>query len=291
MPRASNDTVKVVYSSADRHSALSMRELLRTLAVELVDVEDHAPIQLEKQQPSILVWSMKSAASADFQSAVEAAHDTYSLISVTTTRSVSMPVRFRSTCALTFDYLHLAPALATKHLLHQVSNARRQMLPKPVTKLSTDELHSVLSSGVDRHGLDLAHRNLAGLDLSNAYLNGANLLRTDLSNCTLTGASFVGANLERSRLTGAKLDGSDMSLANLWHTEMVGVSGLETCNLTHTNIFGIDYLTESVAHRSFSRGSYASYIQYLAVELGFTKSDIYECLPWLTHKYFEHLLM
>lgn len=280
----------MVHSAADVKDAEFVAHSLRPHQVDLIDIAQATATDLEQPMPYIALWSGSSSSSPDFRTAMEAAHDRYSLVSVITGRSVVVPVRFRSSLALKADQLRGAQSSASAMLQRQLDRAWQQMLPAPFTQLGLDEIRAVIVSGVDRRGLDLAHRELGGLDLRNGCLNGASLLRTDLSECRLDNVRLVGANLERCTLTGSRICDADLRFANLWHAEMTRVEGVDTCDFTHANTFGTAGLGEAFLPRSFSRGSYAAYIQYFILNLAFTMNDVYESFPWLTHKYFEHLL-
>ncbi len=113
----------------------------------------------------------------------------------------------------------------------------------PTLNLSPDELAENLRKGpgfangvLDLRNANLAHQdlagvNLSGLDLSNVDLQGANLSHAKLFKTNLSGANLTEANLESSELTGA-----DLSDANLEHANMKG-AGLGMATLKKTRLF------------------------------------------------------
>ena len=62
---------------------------------------------------------------------------------------------------------------------------------------------------------NLAHANLAGVDLHGLILTDANLYRADLRGANLDGAYLRGATLWDADLTGASLEGTDLYEASL----------------------------------------------------------------------------
>jgi uncharacterized protein YjbI with pentapeptide repeats len=66
------------------------------------------------------------------------------------------------------------------------------------------------------------HRNLSGVDLSDADLSGAYLIDADLSGADLSGADLSGANLIGANLSGADLSGADLNDAYLMSTDLSG---------------------------------------------------------------------
>ena len=96
--------------------------------------------------------------------------------------------------------------------------------------------------------------NLAGADLSNAYLLAANLPDAELSNANLTGAWIINgdlsdahltnASLNNSLLSGSNLTGADLSNANLTGAYLINAD-LSDANLT--NVIGLGTGPESSA--------------------------------------------
>lgn len=280
----------VVHAAADTRGAEVVAYSLRPQQVDLIDVENASATDFEQSVPYIGIWSAASSSSPVFRAVVEAAHDRHSLVSITLGQLVAVPVRFRMSLALNADQLRAGRSPASSMLRRQLNRVRQQMLPAQTDRLGLDEIRAVVVSGVDRRGLDLANRDLGGLDLRNGLLNGANLLCANLSGCQLDNARLVGANLERCALAGTQMCDADLRLANLWHADMTGAKGVDTGIFIHTNMFGVTGVDGHSFPRSFSKGSYAAYIQYFTVNLGFTMRDVYESFPWLSHKYFDHLL-
>jgi uncharacterized protein YjbI with pentapeptide repeats len=88
----------------------------------------------------------------------------------------------------------------------------------------------------------IIHRNLSGVDLSDADLSGANLrsayLRgADLSSADLSGANLFGANLRSADLSGADLSGAYLSGANLRSADLSGAD-LRGADLIGADLIG-----------------------------------------------------
>jgi len=66
--------------------------------------------------------------------------------------------------------------------------------------------------------------NLEGVDLKDAYLEGANLYRANLRYANLGGANLEGAFLYLANLEGANLEGAYLSGANLERANLEGAN-------------------------------------------------------------------
>jgi len=107
---------------------------------------------------------------------------------------------------------------------------------------------------VEEHKYDLVNANLAGANLSGAYLRSANLANVDLAgaylryanlwSAGLAGANLKGANLGGARLRDADLEGANLSDANLRDVDLAGAdlegANLQGANLRDTDLEGAD---------------------------------------------------
>ncbi|MBN1312177.1 MAG: pentapeptide repeat-containing protein [Anaerolineae bacterium] len=72
-----------------------------------------------------------------------------------------------------------------------------------------------LEPGAFLMGENLSNKDLAGIDLSDAFLSNANLSGADLSGANLQGATLSKADLTNANLSGANLTDADLSKADL----------------------------------------------------------------------------
>ena len=73
----------------------------------------------------------------------------------------------------------------------------------------------------------LADADLAGANLTGAYLWSANLSRANLTGADLVGASLTEAYLRRANLSGADLTNATLTEANLFGADLDGVIGAD----------------------------------------------------------------
>jgi uncharacterized protein YjbI with pentapeptide repeats len=97
-------------------------------------------------------------------------------------------------------------------------------------------------SNADLQGCTLTHAdlrgaNLAGADLRKANLSGALLNDADLSNCDMRGATLDGTQFARAKLAGANLSGASLKNASFaWCDLRETIVGAR--NLQDANVFG-----------------------------------------------------
>ena len=85
----------------------------------------------------------------------------------------------------------------------------------------------------------MIHRNLSGVDLSDAYLSGANLSGADLSDAYLRDADLIDADLSGADLSSADLKGADLKSANLKSANLSGAD-LRSAHLKSADLIGAD---------------------------------------------------
>jgi len=99
-------------------------------------------------------------------------------------------------------------------------------------------------SGVDLSGADLSGADLSGADLSDAYLSRANLIDANLIDAYLIDANLSGAYLRGANLSGAYLRGANLSGAYLIAADLSGanlrIANLRSANLIGANLSGAD---------------------------------------------------
>lgn len=107
-------------------------------------------------------------------------------------------------------------------------------------------------------GVDLATRDLRGLNLVGANFVDANLSRTNFQDTVLIGANFIaanltGANLQGVDLTNAKLMGANLDSANLSGAILTGAD-LSGADLVGADLTGMD-LTETIIRGAHFSGA------------------------------------
>jgi uncharacterized protein YjbI with pentapeptide repeats len=99
-------------------------------------------------------------------------------------------------------------------------------------------------SGADLSGADLSGTDLSGANLRSADLSGADLIRANLSGANLSGADLSGADLIAANLSGANLISVNLSAANLSAANLIGAdlsgANLSGANLSVANLIGAD---------------------------------------------------
>jgi uncharacterized protein YjbI with pentapeptide repeats len=134
---------------------------------------------------------------------------------------------------------HLVREIVTQGIIHR--------------NLSGVDLSDADLSGVDLSGADLSGADLSDADLSRANLSDADLSRANLSDAGLTGAYLRGADLKSAYLRGAYLSGADLKGADLKGADLKGAdlkgadlkgADLKSANLTGANLKSA-YLTRA----------------------------------------------
>jgi len=105
--------------------------------------------------------------------------------------------------------------------------------------LNRADLSGADLSGADLSGAYLSRADLSGADLSGAYLSRADLSGADLSGADLSGADLSGADLSGANLSGADLSGADLSGANL-RSAYLRSADLSGANLSGADLSGAD---------------------------------------------------
>lgn len=94
----------------------------------------------------------------------------------------------------------------------------------------------------DLAGANLSKANLSGANLGKANLTKANLNQANLSNAILSTANMKGCDLIRSHLRDAHLNGTNLEDANLWGANLRGAfltnANLIRCNLQNAKLIG-----------------------------------------------------
>jgi uncharacterized protein YjbI with pentapeptide repeats len=101
-------------------------------------------------------------------------------------------------------------------------------------------------SEADLRGADLVWAKLYGADLS-----GADLRDATMTNIRLTGADLTGAMLADSNLGDADLEGANLTEADLSRANMSGAN-LEEANLTQVNLSGANLIGAAVTERQLA---------------------------------------
>ncbi|MFT6663060.1 MAG: hypothetical protein ACJA0K_003076 [Maricaulis maris] len=90
--------------------------------------------------------------------------------------------------------------------------------------------------GIDVSGARLRQANLALVTMNRADFNGADLSIANLFGGRFTGASFRNADLQRANLVGAHFGGADLTGANLTGATLSGAELAEARGLTQTQL-------------------------------------------------------
>jgi hypothetical protein len=133
------------------------------------------------------------------------------------------------------------------HLVKKiVIQAFRHLLSKSSEDDESNELNNKWHLVREIVTRGIRHRNLRGVDLSDADLSGADLIRADLSDADLSGADLIRANLIRANLSGADLSGANLSGANLIGPNLIRAdlrgADLIRANLIRADLRGADLI-------------------------------------------------
>lgn len=104
--------------------------------------------------------------------------------------------------------------------------------------------------GTSFHQANLRRVNFGGSILSEVNLSGANLkyallTHTDLSRANLSNTNLTLANLSYAKLNGANLESATLAMTIFGNTELIDVTGLDTCLHTYPSV--IDPLTLAIS--------------------------------------------
>ena len=117
-------------------------------------------------------------------------------------------------------------------------------------------LSGVDLSDADLSGANLGFADLSGADLNSADLSGAELSGADLNSADLSDAYLRGANLRSADLKSADLRGADLKSANLINADLRGAdlrgADLKSANLSGANLRGADLSGANLSGASLS---------------------------------------
>ncbi len=124
--------------------------------------------------------------------------------------------------------------------LPQVQQGIRLAIERALGVISHETLTQISWQHVKLPSINLAGRNLSGLDLRDAYLE----------NATLVGACLDNADLNNAKLQGAHLKGASLGKANLFDADLAGAT-LENACLSDANLEGIKVLNLELKETNF----------------------------------------
>jgi glycosyltransferase involved in cell wall biosynthesis len=126
--------------------------------------------------------------------------------------------------------------------LPQVRQGIRLAIERALGVMTRETLTQISWQDVKLSSINLAGRNLSGLDLRDAFLE----------NARLAGACLDNADLNNAKLQGAHLEGASLKNANLFHSDLAGAT-LENAHLNGANLEGIKVLNLELKGADFTK--------------------------------------
>ena len=111
--------------------------------------------------------------------------------------------------------------LAGAHYLEKARSPHQGREPEIADALLQAYKQNDATAGGDYAFTDLSNRNLAGIDLSNAYLEYVDLTGADLTGANLNNAILAHANLTDTDFTDANLSGANIGATDMHNTRFI----------------------------------------------------------------------